>query len=207
MTCAKPPATVQLKSVTVAPFAAAEFQVKVENDSSVARSYVLRSLSSTPTVGRVYQGSGGDISSAIKGGGGYTTAVLAPGAGEVITVRLSPGTSATGGFTMTSTASVHRDASAMGVRDTVQVRATCARTALADMLVRRATDLGFLGDNIRNQDGTDQGKTTEVAAGQSARLRAGRQRRQSPRLASDYATAPAGDLDLAVQRAGAGTEL
>ncbi len=35
-------AVVQVKSATVAPLATAEFDVKVENDSAVARSFVLR---------------------------------------------------------------------------------------------------------------------------------------------------------------------
>lgn len=165
------PPTVQVKSLTVAPFETAEFQVKVENDSTVARSFVLRALESGPDGWtRVYEGPGGSIGSALKGSAGYETAVLAPGASEVVTVRLTPGGAVTGGFTMTSILTVHRDAGAAGARDAVQVRATCAPAALVDMLVRRAADISYLGDDVRNQDGTNQSKTTEVAAGGSARF-------------------------------------
>lgn len=192
------PPVVQVKSATVAPLATAEFNVKIENDSAVARSFVLRAKEAgSDGWTRSYQGPGGDITSAIKGSGGYETAVLAAGSSEVVTVRLTPGTSASGGFTMTSTITAHRDATASGARDAVQVQATAATTALADMLVRRASDVTFLGDNIRNTDGSNQGKTTEIAAGQAAQFFA--------RVANDgnaatrfrlRTTAPAGDWTL-----------
>jgi uncharacterized repeat protein (TIGR01451 family) len=160
---------VQVKSMNVAPSVAAEFQVKVENDSSVPRSFVLRAMESgSDGWTRGYEGAGGNIGPMLKSAGGYETAMLAPGGAELITVRLTPGNAVSGGFTMKSTVSVHRDSTAQGARDSVQVQATCAEVALADMLVRRASDFSFLGDDIRNQDGTSQGKTSEIAAGQSA---------------------------------------
>lgn len=165
------PPTVQVKSAAVAPLSTADFDVMIQNDSAVERAFVLRAFE-TGSAGwnRSYQGPGGDISTAIKGAGGYATPLLAPGGSEVITVHLSPGTSVTGGFTMTSTITAHRDGTARGARDGVMVKATCTGTALTDMLVRRAADVVFLGDDIRNADGTRQTKTTEIAAGEAARF-------------------------------------
>lgn len=163
------PPSVQVKSVSVAPAVAADFEVRVVNATGVARSYVLRAVESgTDGWSRSYQGPSGDVTAAIKGSGGYATAELAPGGAEVLRVRFTPGTSASGGQTLTSTVSVHRDGVAVGARDAVRMEATCLGTALTDMLVRRASDAGFMGDNIRNLDGSGQGKTTEIAPGQSA---------------------------------------
>jgi hypothetical protein len=85
------PAGAQIENQSVSTGVIAKYQVKVQNDTAVSRTFGVKVSESTGAGWTlVYKSGTTNISTAIKSTAGYKTGVLAPGASEIITVQMTP---------------------------------------------------------------------------------------------------------------------
>jgi alpha-tubulin suppressor-like RCC1 family protein len=104
------------------------YQAMVENDSPDSRTLVLKAVEGAGTGWTiVYRKNASDISAALKSANGYTTAILAPGAGEIVTIEMTPAVGASA--SQATTLNAFLNSSDATVRDAVQAVATLDTTA------------------------------------------------------------------------------
>ncbi len=119
------PAGDQIESQGVATSATVTYDIRVQNDGSVAISPVLKAVESDGSGWVVlYKVGLADITAAIKGAAGYTTKRLVPGATVVVTVAMTPDLGTLG--LKSSTVNAFVDAADTTVRDAVQAASTVA---------------------------------------------------------------------------------
>lgn len=125
------PSGSQIEMQTVKSMMKATYQVRVQNNGTGSSRFVVR----TSGVGMgnsgargwtvTYKnGSNAKINSALLSGQGYQTGVLAPGAGETITIEMTPGKTVWSGATRRVTLRVFQNSADTKVRDAVQAVTT-----------------------------------------------------------------------------------
>jgi len=121
------------------PKASASFSVKVENDATVARAFVLKTEASSEagwTV--VYKSGTTDIMTQMVSASGYTTGSLAPGGSQVVTVDMTPDSSVIGSTSKSVTIKAFLDSSDTRVRDAVMMTTTAKVVAQPDALIKES---------------------------------------------------------------------
>ena len=160
----------QIKAASVMPQAGAVYQVKLINDASTARSYVLRAVESAePGWSVACQTGGTDIRAQIYGAGGYATPALAPGGALILTLTVTPGPRVPANGTKALTIEALLDDRAGSPQDAVAVVTTCLASYQPDLLARREIDVIYAGEGIFNLTGERQTKYLEIDPGDTAR--------------------------------------
>lgn len=160
------PSGPQIRMAAARTNAPASFLVRVENDSAQTLSPVLRAGESSETNWTVvYRDGAADISAQIRSAAGYTLTNLLGGASAVIAVDLLPNGRTLGGATRSATLSVYRDRFAPTPRDVVRAAAFNTPVFQPDLLVRRLSDVAYLGENVYNASGASQTKSQKVEPG------------------------------------------
>ncbi|MBI3922991.1 MAG: hypothetical protein HY318_16335, partial [Armatimonadetes bacterium] len=109
----------QIEQIDTSAGATATCQVKVENDGNTAKTLTVRAVETNATGWTVsYSVGPTDVTSQIRGEGGYITGELAPGASEIINVNMSPGASASAD--LSAVLQVFLDSEDLVVHDAVQ---------------------------------------------------------------------------------------
>ncbi len=156
----------QTRALTTDPLVPAAYDVRVANVSPEARSFTLRvDEGAVADWGLAYRVGGEDVSNPMRSAAGYTTPVLAPGAGLMVRVEVTPGASVPAGTIRTVLLRVNRDPSAPLVRDMVRMETTCGVAIQPDLMVRRSADNEFAGEGFWNADASGQSRLQEVEAG------------------------------------------
>ncbi|MDQ3815025.1 MAG: hypothetical protein M3347_13880, partial [Armatimonadota bacterium] len=116
------PAGGQARVQSTAPAATLVYLVKVQNDSSTTRSFVVKGTGATDSSWFVkYRSGATDITSAILGAG-YTTVTLAPTASEILAVEVTPRSGTTSGSFKDVLLKVFLNGGDTTVRDAVSAR-------------------------------------------------------------------------------------
>ncbi len=119
------PAGAQFRRVTTNPTTAAAFVVRLQNDHTTARTYVLKAAESLEAGwGVVYKVGSADITPAITGPDGYTTTSIAAGAAVAVNVTLTPASTVQGGTSKSTIVRVFLSGTDAVVRDSVQAKVT-----------------------------------------------------------------------------------
>lgn len=163
------PADSQIRTLNVAALQTTTFNLRAENDGTVAGPVIFRATETATSGWAVnYRQGANDITAQIVSAAGFTNANLLPGGSAEITVEVTmtgvvlPGT----GKAVTVRAS---DAYLPGlVRDAVQVVAVATAGVQPDLLVRRDIDPNPAGDGLYNSTGQGQSKWQQVATNQTA---------------------------------------
>ncbi len=145
------PAGDQVETQAVNPNVAAVYSVLIQNDSDVARTYVLKTAESSGAGWSVtYTAGTADISAGVRSSTGFTTPALQPGAFLLVTVRMTPAGSVTGGTSKSATVRAFLSSTDTTVRDAVQARTTVNVVAQPDLLIKAAAapESGFAIDNV-----------------------------------------------------------
>jgi streptogramin lyase len=163
------PADSQIRSQNVAALQKATFNVRVENDGTVAGPVIFRATE-TATAGWsvTYRQGVSDITAQIVSAAGFTNANLLPGGGAEITVEVTMTGVVLPGVSKAVTVRAS-DAYLPGlVRDAVQVVGVATAGVQPDLLVRRDIDPNPAGDGLYNLTGQGQSKWQQVATNQTA---------------------------------------
>ncbi|MDQ3815398.1 MAG: hypothetical protein M3347_15885, partial [Armatimonadota bacterium] len=132
------PAGDQVRVQGTDPGVVLTYQVKVENDSSTTRSFVVKAAEGTGSGWTIrYRSGATDITSAIVGTG-YTTISLAPGASEILAVDVTPGSSLPPGRVKDVVLNVFLTGTDSTVRDAVRARSFVHATA--DLLIKLGSE-------------------------------------------------------------------
>jgi len=124
------PSGAQIKSTYLAG-TVATYQIKIQNDAFAARNFVLRTVESGEAGWTlVYKVGILDISAALRSAGGYATPSLAPGASQIITLRMTRTSTTTG--SKSATIKAFLSGSDTSVRDSVRA------TTIVDVTVPTA---------------------------------------------------------------------
>ncbi|MDQ3815116.1 MAG: hypothetical protein M3347_14395, partial [Armatimonadota bacterium] len=134
------PADPQVKSQLTEPGVAASYRVRVQNDGTLNRSFVLKAVQSGSGFTTIYKTGTTDITAAITSSSGYTLAPLSPNliASATIYVAVIPLRSQAPGAEHLSTINVFGDSSDTTVRDSVKMSTTVRPTA--DLLIKLSTE-------------------------------------------------------------------
>jgi uncharacterized repeat protein (TIGR01451 family) len=160
------PAGAQVLTQSANPTNPASFMVKVENDSVVAQSLVLRAVESADAGWTTaYLWSGSNITALITNTTGFALSNLPPGSAEFVQVDLLPGSRLAGAATKSTTIRVATDLYTRSQRDVVQATAVNEVNYQPDMLVRRLTDVVYNGGGIYNSTGSNQTKSVTSDTG------------------------------------------
>lgn len=163
------PAASQTRQQSAYPRIATAYDIQIQNDSSEVRSFTLKTLESSEQDWTItYRIAAVDISSAMRSATGFTTALLAPGAAQIIRVETIPGLSVFAFTTKSIVVNAHLDGRAVTVRDAVKLVSTCWPTFQPDLMIRRDIDGSFAGESLFNSTGQGQTKLLEVDVGQTA---------------------------------------
>ncbi|MDQ3814541.1 MAG: hypothetical protein M3347_11395, partial [Armatimonadota bacterium] len=112
----------QVRSLSVANDTTAIYQVQVQNDSPNSRNFVVKAMGASGDGWTVrYRSGATDITAAILNAG-YTTAVLAPGASEILAVEVTPSSGVPAGSFRDTVLRVFLNSSDATVRDAVRGR-------------------------------------------------------------------------------------
>ncbi len=117
------PAGAQVRNQTVAAGSTVTYQVKVENDGPVDRTFVVKATGASGDGWTIKYRSGATDITADVLGAGYVTGVLAPGASEVLAVEVTPSSAASGDF-RDVVLNVFLNGGDPTVRDAVRARTT-----------------------------------------------------------------------------------
>jgi len=165
------PAAEQVRSQNVAPDATATYNVKIENDGNTSRAFLIKADETTESGWTVtYKVGARDVTSDVRGSG-YTTATLAPGEREVLTIEVTPSMNATGGSTKHVTIRTYLDAADTKVRDAVRASTTVDVVITPDALIKKGSepDSAFaLNDVYQSTPSGEQVETDTVAPGVTA---------------------------------------
>jgi uncharacterized repeat protein (TIGR01451 family) len=163
------PSVAQTKQQVIYPDSTASYSVKIQNDGPVARTFVLRA-SEIPATNwtAVYRFSGADITPSIHSSTGFVTTLLSPGASQVITLDVIPTLRAPGYSWHSAIVDVHADSRSVTVLDSVQTLTQVQPTYQPDLMIRRDSDITFVGEGVTNSTGVGQTKSIEVEAGSTA---------------------------------------
>ena len=130
----------QVEAQSVSPGVAATYSVKVENDGNVVRTFLVKAVETAESGWTVnYKKGSADVTAAVKGAG-YTTASLAHGQSEALTVEMTPTIGAAGGTGKSSTLKVFRDSEDTTVRDSVKASTTVTSHSYPDLLIRKGSE-------------------------------------------------------------------
>jgi uncharacterized repeat protein (TIGR01451 family) len=132
------PASLQLKSASVLATVAASYRVRFENDGTNSDRFVITGTGSTGAFVVQYLDENGTNRTAAVTAGGYTTALLATGAGVVWTVNVTPQANGTAGgvtYTANVTATSQGDATKS---DQVRTQTTCTAP---NLVMSKSVDL------------------------------------------------------------------
>ena len=164
------PNAAQTLEQKVDPLASTAFEVMIENDGPVPRSYTLRSIEDSAQDWTIdYRDSAGaDLSGKLRRPEGFTTDILAPGSTRKIRITLSPGLSVPAAGTKSAVIQVTLDSGATTLRDAVRIVAKVNPTYQPDLMIRRDLDDSFAGQGVFNTTGLGQSRRLEVSPGQSA---------------------------------------
>ena len=150
----------QVKGKLIEPGATTGFAVRVQNDASTTRSYLVKASITRPDGWTLrYSVNGVDITSQILSTG-YNTGPLAPGASQTINVSFAANTALRPGDFTDTIVQVFLNGEDQTVRDSVRARATVKATA--DLLIRTSSSDPFTINNgyFRTpQAGQDKEKT------------------------------------------------
>ena len=154
----------------VDPLASTAFEVMIENDGPVPRSYTLRSIEDSAQDWTIdYRDSAGaDLSGKLRRPEGFTTDILPAGSNRRIRITLSPGLSVPAGGTKSAVIQVTLDSGATTLRDTVRIVGKVHPTYQPDLMIRRDLDDSFAGEGVFNTTGLGQSRRLETSPGQSA---------------------------------------
>ena len=154
----------------VDPLASTAFEVMIENDGPVSRSYTLRSIEDSAQDWTIdYRDSAGaDLSGKLRRPEGFTTDILPAGSNRRIRITLSPGLSVPAGGTKSAVIQVTLDSGATTLRDTVRIVGKVHPTYQPDLMIRRDLDDSFAGEGVFNTTGLGQSRRLETSPGQSA---------------------------------------
>jgi len=126
----------QIESQSVNVYETAGYNVKIQNDGNVTRTFVLKSGETVASGWIVtYKVDTKDVTTSMRGAG-YTTANLAPGASEVVTVTMMPGATVLGGSSNSATIGVYLDGADITVRDSVRATTTLIEINQPDTLIK-----------------------------------------------------------------------
>jgi len=142
------PGADQVEPQTVGVKATATYNIQVQNDGDETQSFVLKASESSETGWTsTYRVGPADITNRILSGQGYNTADILPGATEIISVDVEPGTTVNGGDSKTVTIKAYLDSQSVVVRDAVSAVTTLSR---ADLLIKAAAedDAAFGEDGV-----------------------------------------------------------
>ena len=154
----------------VDPLASTAFEVMIENDGPVPRSYTLRSIEDSAQDWTIdYRDSAGaDLSGKLRRPEGFTTDILPAGSNRRIRITLSPGLSVPAGGTKSAVIQVTLDSGATTLRDAVRIVGKVHPTYQPDLMIRRDLDDSFAGEGVFNTTGLGQSRRLETSPGQSA---------------------------------------
>ena len=162
------PAGEQIESQSVVAGQKTTYVFRVQNDGNSSRSFLVRASESGAGWNAVYKVGSTIVTGPMKASVSRATAVLAPGAFEIVTVEVSAGSGLSVGAVGSTLFEVFHDAadvSANRVRDSAQTMTTVVpvRIVKIDALIRPASSGIFIGDGIYNSDGTNQTASQSVA--------------------------------------------
>ncbi len=136
------PSGAQIKAQQTEPGVAASYRVRVQNDGTLNRSFVLKAVESGSGFTTIYRTgpNATDITAAITSPSGYTLAPLSPNliASATIYVTVIPLRSQAPGAEHLSTINVYENSSDTTVRDAVQTKTTVRPTA--DLLIKLSSE-------------------------------------------------------------------
>ncbi|MDQ3815525.1 MAG: hypothetical protein M3347_16535, partial [Armatimonadota bacterium] len=119
------PSGLQLREQGTATGATLVYLVKVENDSSTSRTFVVKATGASDANAVVkYRSGPTNITTDILDADGYTTISLAPGPSEVLAVEVTPTSSGVSGAQKDVSMQVFLDGNDSTVRDAVKVTTT-----------------------------------------------------------------------------------
>jgi len=163
------PADSQIRSQDVAALQKASFNVRVENDGTVAGPVIFRAAESATSGWAVtYRQGANNVTAQIVSAAGFTNAALVPGGSAELTVEITMTGVVLPGIRKTVTVRAHDAYLPALVRDAVQVAAVAAGGVQPDLTVRRDIDPNPAGDGLYNLTGQGQSKWQQVATNQTA---------------------------------------
>ena len=166
------PSGAQIETQAVSPGSKASYTVLIENDGSAAQSYVLRASESSETGWTVVYRQGlTDITAAIKGRGGFATAVLNPGSSTSIVVEITAGAGVFGGSSKSAFVRAFLSSTDTTVDDSVRAFAFVPIVDRVDLLIKDSFEpsSAFAINNVyQSSPSGDQIETQSVAAGGTA---------------------------------------
>ncbi len=166
------PSGTQVETQSVLPRATVVTHVKVENDGNAARAFVVKAAEAGAAGWTVsYKVASSNITTSIRGAGGYATPSLAPRASLVIQVEMAPPPGAAAGSTVSSTVRVFLAGTDAVAQDAVKATAKLAASYLADLLIKKASDpdSAYATDNAyESEPSTAQTRSAVVPPGGKA---------------------------------------
>jgi len=155
------PAGEQIETQTVNPGTKAIYNVRVQNDTKTAKSLVVKAVEGAGANWNiVYKLGSNDISSALRSSAGRTTATLAPGAVENLTLEVTPNSSVVRDVGKSVTFNVFNTGDA-ALRDSVQAITSAPPLPIQkpDAAIRTGAESEYSGDNVYSTTGAGQTKT------------------------------------------------
>lgn len=141
----------------------ASFAIRVQNDGAAAQNVVVTAVESAGSGWTVrYRVGGDDVTAAIVSANGYPIAALAPGSPVDLQVDVAPGDRVLGAARKSATLRVSTEAWTGGVRDAVFAEAINKVGHQPDLMVRRMSDVLYVGEGIYNLDGVGQTKAIRL---------------------------------------------
>jgi len=141
----------------------ASFAIRVQNDGAADSAPVLRAVEGTGTGWTIgYWLNTDNITTAITSAGGYTSSPLAPGQAAVLRVDLQPGDRVLGAARKNTTITVTTEGYTPGVRDAVLAEAVNDVNYQPDLMIRRFTDVLYVGEGIYSPTGSGQAKRIQL---------------------------------------------
>jgi VCBS repeat-containing protein len=170
------PGNAQIEAQNVQAGQKVTYTTRVQNDGNTSRSFVVRTTESGASWSVVYKVGSTVVTTPIKSAAGRTTAVLAPGASEVITVEVTAGSGLGVGVVQSTLLQVFDDVAGFGanqIRDAIQAVTTVTPTPVmgVDAAIRTASESIFLGEGLVNTTGTGQTSSQNTARTVAASFR------------------------------------
>ena len=166
------PSGEQVETQGVSPGGTAVYNVKLQNDGNVTRSFVVKALENTVTGWTVvYKTDGRDVTTLVKSAAGFTTTTLLPAGAVTFTIEVTAGDHAQGDTSKIVTLSALLGSNEVTPRDAVQAVTIADAVVQPDLLAKRngEGDAALVGDDIyQASPATPQLLRQTVAAGQRA---------------------------------------
>ena len=143
------PAGAQVCRQTVPPGVKASYQVKLENESAAAHTFVLKATEAGSGWYVSYRIGATDVTAKVRSGAGFTTPAVPANGSVVVDVALTPLSTLPAGATKSATLRVFLNGTDTQARDAVQVVAVVDRPR-PDLLVKRGgePDTAYASNNV-----------------------------------------------------------